>query len=91
MFLPVRQPKDYDCGLNIELMIDRLPYIQNQQERIEYARRIVGLIKQSHINWVERDGSSKRAWDYFFQLAPFDLNELGIHNPFITGEPDLAR
>jgi hypothetical protein len=91
MFLPVRQPKDFDCGLNVELMIDRLPFIENPHERYDYARRIVGLIKQSHINWVARDGSSRRAWEYLFELAPFDLEALGIRNPFVTGEPDTAR
>lgn len=91
MFLPQRTPKDFDCGLNVELMIERLPHIKDQQERLAFANRIVGLIKQSHINWVERDGSSKRAWDHLFKMTDLDLKSLGIESPFETGQPDNAR
>ena len=91
MFLEKRIPQDFDCGLNLELMIEALPRITDEYERIDYAKRIVGLIKQSHINWVDADGTSKKAWDFFFKLSPFDLQALGIRNPFETGEIDDAR
>ncbi len=53
--------------------------------------RVVGLIKQSHPSWVEKDGTSKAAWDHFFELAEFDLNALGIKNPFDSGDQDDAK
>lgn len=90
MFLEKRVPKDYDCGLNLELMIDALPRIEDLEERRDYANRIVGLIKQSHINWVNPDGSSKKAWDFLFELADFDLKKLGVEHPFEAGIPDEA-
>lgn len=90
MFLPQSKPKDYDCGYNLDLMIKALPRIYDQEERVAYAKRIVGLIKQSHINWVESNGSSKAAWDHFFVLAEYDPREYGITNPFETGEIDDA-
>lgn len=91
MFLEQSKPKDYDCGYNLDLMIEAIPRIDDQQERIDYAKRVVGLIKQSHPNWVGDKGKSPLAWDYFFELAEFDPNEYGIFNPFETGEPDDAR
>lgn len=91
MFLPQRKPSDYDCGYNLDLMIDALPRIQDLEERIAYAKRIVGLVKQSHINWVDANGNSREAWDYFFELANYDPTEFGIRNPYLTGEPDDAR
>lgn len=72
-------------------MIEALPRIYDHEERIAYAKRIVGLIKQSHINWVDPTGSSKAAWDHFFSMAEYDPREYGINNPFETGEIDDAR
>jgi hypothetical protein len=51
----------------------------------------VGLIKQSHPNWVENNGQSKLAWDYYFELADYDPTEYGIQNPFDIGQPDDAK
>lgn len=91
MFLPQRKPKDYDCGYNLDLMIDALPRIIDLEERIAYAKRIVGLIKQSHINWVDSDGNSKDAWNHFYELADYNPDDYGIQNPFHTGDVDDAR
>jgi hypothetical protein len=91
MFLHQDKPKDYDCGYNMDLMIAAIPRIDDQQERIRYAKRVVGLIKQSHPNWVEENGQSKLAWDYFFELAEYDPTEYGIRNPFLSGEVDDAE
>lgn len=91
MFIETKKPKDFDCGYNLDLMIEALPRIHDQQKRIEYAKRIVGLIKQSHINWVREDGSSPEAWDHFFKLAEFNPEDFGIFNPFKTGDLDDAR
>ncbi|MCC5926163.1 MAG: DUF4290 domain-containing protein [Bacteroidetes bacterium] len=91
MFLPLRKPQDYDCGYNLDLMIEALPRIQDQEERIAYANRIVGLIKQSHINWVDSKGNSKEAWDHFFEMANYRPEDYGIENPYVTGAPDEAR
>jgi hypothetical protein len=91
MFLKQVRPKDYECGFNLELMIQALPRIQDTTERIAYAKRIVGLIKQSHINWVEPDGQSPEAWAHFFHLATFDPRKFGIENPFEVGAFDDAR
>lgn len=91
MFLPLTKPKDYDCGYNLDLMIEALPRIYDQEERIAYAKRIVGLIKQSHINWVDPNGNSKDAWDHFFDMAEYNPNDYGVYNPFVTGEIDDAR
>jgi hypothetical protein len=91
MFLPTKKPKDYDCGYNLDLMIEALPRIYDLEERIAYAKRIVGLIKQSHINWVDSTGSSKAAWDHFFSMADYNPRDYGIRNPFETGEIDDAR
>lgn len=91
MFLPLQKPKDYDCGYNLDLMIDALPRIIDLEERIAYAKRIVGLIKQSHINWVDPDGNSKDAWNHFYELAEYNPDDYGITNPFHTGDIDDAR
>ncbi|KPQ00742.1 MAG: protein of unknown function containing DUF4290 domain [Bacteroidetes bacterium HLUCCA01] len=91
MFLPHRKPKDYDCGYNLDLMVEALPRIQDLEERIAYANRIVGLIKQSHINWVDPQGNSRQAWDHFFEMATYHPEDYGIHNPYVTGAPDEAR
>ncbi len=91
MFLKMDKPKDYDCGHNLDLMIAALPRIHDQNDRVEYARRIVGLIKQSHINWVDEEGNSEKAWDHFFKLADYNPEDYGITNPYTTGERDEAR
>jgi hypothetical protein len=91
MFIEQNKPKDYDCGYNLDLMIAAIPRLPEGEERIAYTKRVVGLIKQSHPNWVNQDGSSQAAWDYLYELADFDLNALGIINPFSNGTPDDAR
>ncbi len=91
MFLPQRKPKDYDCGYNLDLMIEALPRIHDLEERIAYTKRIVGLIKQSHINWVDSQGNSEEAWNHFFELADYNPENYGIFNPYKTGEIDDAR
>lgn len=91
MFLEQKKPKDYDCGYNLDLMIAAIPRIEDVDERIKYAKRVVGLIKQSHPNWVEENGQSKLAWDYFFELADFNPNDYDIENPFENGSVDDAR
>ncbi len=91
MFLNTRKPKDFDCGYNLDLMIEALPRISDEKDRIEYANRIVGLIKQSHINWVNKNGESKMAWDYFYQLADYNPEDYGVVSPFKTGDTDSAR
>lgn len=91
MFVKQQKPKDFDCGYNLDRMIASLPRIKDQEERIEYAKRAVGLIKQSHPNWVDDDGKSEAAWEHFFKLADYDPNEYGIYNPFESGENDEAE
>lgn len=91
MFLKKEKPKDYDCGYNLDLMIEALPDIDDDRDRIEYAKRIVGLIKQSHINWVDNNGRSKMAWDHFFELADYDPRDYGILHPYEAGLADDAR
>jgi len=91
MFIEQNKPKDYSCGYNLELMIEALPRIIDTDDRIAYANRIVGLIKQSHINWVLENGDSPLAWDHFFKMTPFDPREYGIENPYEVGEPDIAK
>lgn len=91
MFLENRKPKDFDCGLNLDLMIEALPRIEDPESRQEYAKRIVGLIKQSHINWVNEKGESKMAWDYFFELADYNPEDYGVTSPFKSGGLDDAR
>ena len=90
MFIDQGKPSDFDCGYNLDLMIAALPRIQDEQERIAYAKRIVGLIKQSHPNWVNSDGTSKSAWDHYFDLALYNPSEYGISNPFDSGSVDDA-
>ncbi len=90
MFLPKRKPKDYDCGLNLDLMIEALPRIKDEEKRREYAKRIVGLIKQSHISWVDENGCSEEAWNHFFKMADYDPRTCNITNPYETGEVDDA-
>ena len=91
MFIEQKKPKDFDCGYNLDLMIAALPRVKDEEERIKYAKRVVGLIKQSHPSWVDNEGKSEAAWDYFFQLADYDLSEYGIQNPFRLGEEDDAK
>lgn len=91
MFLAQDKPKDFDCGYNLDLMIAAIPRIDDEQERIRYAKRAVGLIKQSHPNWVEKNGQSKLAWDYFFELADYNPQDYGIENPFTSGKVDDAK
>jgi tRNA splicing ligase len=91
MFVEQKKPKDFDCGYNLDRMIDSLPRIKDKEERIEYAKRAVGLIKQSHPNWVDEDGESEAAWDHFFELADYDPTSYGINNPFDAEDNDDAR
>ncbi len=90
MFIEQKKPKDYDCGYNLDLMIAAIPRLPEGEERLAYAKRVVGLIKQSHPNWVQQDGSSETAWNYLFELADFDLEAHGITNPFSNGQQDDA-
>ncbi|MDX1617682.1 MAG: DUF4290 domain-containing protein [Balneolaceae bacterium] len=90
MFIPQSKPKDYDCGYNLDLMIAALPRIKDDEKRVEYAKRAVGLIKQSHPSWVDDDGKSEAAWEHFFKLAEYDPEEYGIYNPFDSGSEDDA-
>jgi hypothetical protein len=59
MFIDQKKPKDFDCGYNLDLMIAALPRIKDDQERIKYAKRAVGLIKQSHPTWVDENGKKR--------------------------------
>lgn len=90
MFLEQKKPKDYDCGYNLDLMIEALPRVE-PEERLEYAKRVVGLIKQSHPNWVDDNGRSRMAWDYYFELAEYDPTDYGIEHPYESGKEDDAR
>ncbi len=90
MFIEQKKPKDLDCGYNLDLMITALPRIKDTEERLKYAKRAVGLIKQSHPTWVDENGKSKDAWDYFFELAEYDPTEYEIINPFSSGQDDDA-
>lgn len=91
MFIEQKKPKDLDCGYNLDLMIAALPRIKDEQERIKYAKRAVGLIKQSHPSWVDKDGKSEAAWRHFFRLAEYNLNDYGIFNPFDSDSDDDAE
>lgn len=91
MFIEQKKPKDFDCGYNLDLMIAAIPRLPEGEERIAYAKRVVGLIKQSHPNWVHEDGTSEAAWDYLYELAEFDLEAHGIYNPFRNGSFDDAK
>lgn len=81
MFVDQKKPKDFDCGDNLDRMISSLTRIEDESERLEYAERAVGLIKQSHPGWVDENGESEEAWTHFFDLADYDPNEYGIQNP----------
>lgn len=91
MFVAQEKPKDFDCGYNLDLMIASLPRIEDESRRIEYAKRAVGLIKQSHPNWMNDNGESRDAWDHFFNLAEYNPNDYGIYNPFESGQTDDAE
>lgn len=91
MFIDQKKPKDFDCGYNLDLMIAALPRIEDVEERVTYAKRVVGLIKQSHPTWVDKNGKSEAAWEHFQRLAEYDLDEFGIHNPYKTGDDDDAE
>ncbi len=91
MFIKQSKPKDFDCGYNLDLMIAALPRIEDEQKRLEYARRAVGLIKQSHPSWVNEDGKSEAAWEHFFELAEYNPEDYGIYNPYKTGSADDAE
>ncbi len=91
MFIEQQKPKDFDCGYNLDLMIAALPRIDDTGERVKYAKRVVGLIKQSHPTWVDDNGKSEAAWNHFFHLAEYDPQEYGINNPYATGEDDDAE
>ncbi|HYW36039.1 MAG TPA: DUF4290 domain-containing protein [Balneolaceae bacterium] len=82
MFVEQHKPKDYDCGYNVDLMISALRRIKDKDERLKYAERAVGLIKQSHPSWLDENGESKAAWDRFYELADYDPEEYGIVSPF---------
>lgn len=90
MFIEQKKPKDYDCGRNLDKMIASLPRIEDEEQRIEYAKRAVGLIKQSHPNWVDDNGRSETAWEHFFNLAEYNPEDYGIYNPFDSGQEDDA-
>lgn len=91
LFINQAKPKDYDCGYNLDLMIEALPRIHDEEDRQDYAKRIVGLIKQSHINWVDEEGRSEAAWEHFFDLADYNPEDYGVYNPYKTGDVDDAR
>ncbi len=91
MFIKSNKPKDYACGYNVELMIQAVPRIGSVEERVAYVNRIVGLIKQSHVNWVQSNGDSPQAWEQFFHLSDYDPRDYGIINPFEAGLPDLSK
>lgn len=91
MFVEQKKPKDFDCGYNLDKMIASLPRIKDEEKRVEYAKRAVGLIKQSHPNWVDDNGKSEAAWDHFFELAEYKPEEHGIYNPFRSGQDDDAE
>lgn len=90
MFIEQGKPKDYDCGYNLDLMIAALPRIEDEDDRREYAKRIVGLIKQSHKNWVDDNGKSPEAWNHYFHLAEYNPNDYGVTNPYENGGEDNA-
>lgn len=90
MFIEQGKPKDFDCGYNLDLMIAALPNVGDQEDRIAYANRIVGLIKQSHPNWVDKNGNSEAAWDHYFNLAEYNPRTYGIEHPYESGLSDDA-
>ncbi len=90
MFIEQSKPKDFDCGYNLDLMIAALPRIEDEEERLEYAKRAVGLIKQSHPSWVDDNGKSEAAWKHFFKLAEYNPEDFGIYNPYDSNSDDDA-
>jgi hypothetical protein len=84
MFIEQQEPKDYDCGVNVDMMISALRRIDDDQERMKYAERAVGLIMQSHPSWVDEDGTSRAAWEHFYKLADYNPEDYGIVSPFIN-------
>jgi hypothetical protein len=82
MFVKQQKPQDYDCGYNVDLLISALKRIENKDERLKYAERVVGLIIQSHPSWMESDGHSEAAWEHFYKLADYDPEEYGIVSPY---------
>lgn len=91
MFVKQEKPKDFDCGHNLDKMIAALPRIKDEEERLKYAKRAVGLIKQSHPSWLDNKGNSEAAWEHFYELAEYDPEEYGIYNPFKSGQDDDAQ
>lgn len=91
MFVKQKKPKDFDCGYNLDLMIDALPRIEDKDERLKYAKRAVGLIKQSHPSWLDDSGDSEAAWEHFYKLADYDPEEYGIVSPYKSGDKDAAE
>lgn len=82
LFIRQNKPKDYDCGYNIELMIESVPHIEDEKERKEYVDRIISIIRNSHKNWVLPNGDSPQAWDHFFELASYKPADYNIDHPF---------
>lgn len=91
MFVKQKKPKDFDCGYNLDKMIAALPRIKDEDERMKYAKRAVGLIKQSHPSWMDDSGHSEAAWEHFYKLADYDPEQHGIVSPFKTGSEDDAQ
>jgi hypothetical protein len=88
MFVNQKKPKDFDCGSNLDKMIAALPRIKDDDERMKYAKRAVGLIKQSHPSWLDDSGNSEAAWEHFYTLAEYDPEKYGIVNPYTEGRDD---
>lgn len=82
LFIKQEKPKDFDCGYNLDLMIQNLPKIEQVELRQQYAERIVEVIKQNHRNWVRPNGESPQSWDHFFDLADYNPQELGVKHPY---------
>ncbi len=45
MFIEQKKPKDFDCGYNLDLMIAAIPRLPEGEERLAYAKRVVGANK----------------------------------------------
>jgi hypothetical protein len=82
LFIKQEKPKDFDCGYHLELMIEAITRISDENERIEYANRIVEVIKKRHRNWVYPNGDSPQSWDHFFEIAAYNPEDYGIKHPF---------
>lgn len=91
MFVKQEKPKDFDCGYNLDKMIAALPRIKDEEKRMKYAKRAVGLIKQSHPSWLNDDGESEAAWEHFYKLADYNPEDYGIFSPFKAGQKDDAE